>query len=222
MDSRISLNRLEDLAPDSALNPDVVQAIRAAKRQCNATLQKSVWYSDHSAVISVFLAARRGHCEIEHDLERLPVCLGGGSVLPVTWYNRGVCCSHTRNPRRDFPSPDHLSPEKSYAGESDARCSSIQHESAAAVRPRCRSKPIEVRKTFAAAAEMFNPRINFGNKDLMARHALHKLQVGTPDSIRVWESFCQLSIEKFRELSVPVALSFLVQKANQDSPFPRL
>ena len=64
---------------------------------------------------------------------------------------------------------------------------------------------------------MFDPRINFGNRDLMARHALHKLQVGTPDSIRVWESFCQLSIEKFRELSVPVALSFLVQKANQDS-----
>jgi hypothetical protein len=222
VDSCISLNRPEDFAPNSALNPDVVRAIRAAERECNATLQKSIWYSDHSAVIGVFLAARRGHCKIEHDLERLPVCLGGGSVLPVSWYNRGVCCSHTRNRRRDFPPPDHLSPEKSCAGENDGRCSNMQHESAAPVRPRCRSKPIEVRKTFAAAAEMFNPRINFSNRDLMARHTLHKLQVGTPDSIRVRESFYQLSIEKFRELSVLVVLSFLMQKANQDSPFPRL
>ena len=70
---------------------------------------------------------------------------------------------------------------------------------------------------------MINPQVNFRNRDLMARHALQKLQVGTTDSIRVRESFCQLSMEELRELPVLVALSFLVQKANQDStisPWP--
>ncbi len=66
---------------------------------------------------------------------------------------------------------------------------------------------------------MIDPRINFRNRDLTARHALQKLRVGTADSIRVRESFCQLSIEELRELPNRVALSFLVQKANQDSPF---
>ena len=66
---------------------------------------------------------------------------------------------------------------------------------------------------------MINPRINFRNGDLMSHHALQKLQVVTTDSIRVWESFCQLSIEELRELPVLVALSFLVHKTNQGSPF---
>ena len=66
---------------------------------------------------------------------------------------------------------------------------------------------------------MIDPWINFRNRNLMTRQALQKLRVRTADSIRVRESFCQLSIEELRELLVLVVLSFLVQKANQDSPF---
>ena len=66
---------------------------------------------------------------------------------------------------------------------------------------------------------MINPRINFRNRDLMACHALQKPRVRTAGSIWVREFFCQFSIEELRELSVLVVLSFLVLKANQDSPF---
>jgi hypothetical protein len=66
---------------------------------------------------------------------------------------------------------------------------------------------------------MIDPRINLRNRDLMACHALQKLRARTAGSIWVWESFCQLSIEELRELPVLVVLSFLVLKANQDSPF---
>ena len=108
-----------------ALNPNIVQSIRAAKRQYHATRQKSSWYSDHLAAIRAFLAARRGPREIEHDLERLPVSVGAGYILPataVTWYNGRLCCSHTRNWRGDFPPPPaQLLPEEACTGENNAR-----------------------------------------------------------------------------------------------------
>ena len=66
---------------------------------------------------------------------------------------------------------------------------------------------------------MIDPWINLSNRNLMTSQALQELRVRTADPIRVRESFCQLSIEELRELLVLVALSFLVQKANQDSPF---
>lgn len=66
---------------------------------------------------------------------------------------------------------------------------------------------------------MLDPRIDFRNRDLMPRHPLQKLRVRTACSIWVWESFRQLSIKELRELPVLVVLSFLVLKANQDSPF---
>ncbi len=64
---------------------------------------------------------------------------------------------------------------------------------------------------------MIDPRINFTNRDLMARQALQKLGTGAARSIRIRESFRQLPIEEVQKLPVFVALSFLVQKANQDS-----
>lgn len=67
---------------------------------------------------------------------------------------------------------------------------------------------------------MIDPWINLSNRNLMTSQALQKLRVGTTDPIRVRESFYQLSIKELKELHVLVALSFLVQKANQDSPFP--
>src|SRR5271166_1030114 len=66
---------------------------------------------------------------------------------------------------------------------------------------------------------MIDPWIKLRYWDLMACHAFQKLRVRTPRSIWVWESFRQLSIEELRELPVLVVLSFLVLKANQDSPF---
>ena len=66
---------------------------------------------------------------------------------------------------------------------------------------------------------MIDPRVNLRNRDLMACHAFQKLLVRAASSIWIWESFCQLSIEELRELPVLVVLSFLVLKANQDSPF---
>lgn len=66
---------------------------------------------------------------------------------------------------------------------------------------------------------MIEPRIKFRNRHLMARQALEKLRVGTADPIQVRESFYQLSIEELQELPVLVTLLFLMQKANQDSPF---
>ncbi len=110
---------------NSALNLDIVQSIRAAKRQRHATLQKPSWYSDHLAAIRAFLAARRGPREIEHHLERLPVGVRAGYILPapaVTWPNGGVCCSHTRTRRGDFPPPPaQLLPEQACTGENNAR-----------------------------------------------------------------------------------------------------
>jgi len=105
-----------------ALNLNIVQSIRAAKRQCHATRQKSSWYPDHLAAIRAFFAARRGPREIEHDLERLPVSVRAGYILPataVTWYNGRVCCGHTR--RGDFPPPAQLLPEDACTGENNAR-----------------------------------------------------------------------------------------------------
>ena len=107
---------------NSALNPNIVQSIRAAKRQCHATPQKSSWYSDDLAVIRAFLAARRGSREIEHDLERLPVSVRAGHILPataITWYNGRLSCGHTR--RGDFPPPAQLLPEDACTGENNAR-----------------------------------------------------------------------------------------------------
>ena len=106
----------------SALNPNIVQSVRTAKRQCHATRQKSSWYSDHLAAIRAFLAARRGPREIEHDLERLPVGVRAGYILlatAVTWYNGSVCCGHTR--RGDFPPSAQLLPEEACTGENNAR-----------------------------------------------------------------------------------------------------
>ena len=57
---------------------------------------------------------------------------------------------------------------------------------------------------------MIDPRIKFRNRDLMARQALQKLRVGTADSIRVRESFCQLSTEEFQEPLVFAALLLLL------------
>ena len=64
---------------------------------------------------------------------------------------------------------------------------------------------------------MIDPRINFRNRDLMARQALQNLRVGTADSIRVRESFCQLPVEEVQELLVFVFLPFHVQQTSQDS-----
>ena len=66
---------------------------------------------------------------------------------------------------------------------------------------------------------MIDPWINLSNRNLMTSQTLQELRVGTTDSTRIRESFCQLSIEELRELRVLVALSFFAQKANQDSPF---
>jgi hypothetical protein len=163
---------------NSALNPNIVQSIRAAERQRHATLQKSSWYSDHLAAIRAFLAARRGPREIEHDLERLPVAVRAGYILlatAVTWSNGGVCCSHTRDWRGDCPPPAQLLPEDARTGENNARYSTVQNESLPPPRPESDFKPIEIPKTVAAGAEMIDPWINLRNRNLMARHALQKL-----------------------------------------------
>ena len=66
---------------------------------------------------------------------------------------------------------------------------------------------------------MIDPWINLSNRNLMTSQALQELRVRATDSIRVRESFYQLSIEELGELPVLVAPSFFAQKANQDSPF---
>jgi hypothetical protein len=175
------------------LNLDIVQAIRAAQRQCHVTLQKSSWYSDHLASVCAFLAARRGPREIEHDLERFPFRCRASYIPPptaATCYDGRICRSHTRNRRRHpWPSAQ-VPPEKSHTGENNARRSSIQNDSLLSPRTGIRFKPIELSKTFATRAEMIDPRVNFGNRDLMACHACQKLRVRTAGSIWVRESFC--------------------------------
>lgn len=178
---------------NSALNLDIVQSIRAAKRQCHATRQKSSWYSDHLAAIRAFLAARRGPCEIEHHFEGFPIRCRASYILPataVTCYDGRVCRSHTRNRRRHpWPSAQ-VPPEKSHTGENNARRSSIQNDSLSSPRTGIRFKPIELSKTFATRAEMIDPRINFRNRDLMACYPFQKLRVRTAGSIWVRESLC--------------------------------
>jgi hypothetical protein len=155
-------------------------------------------YSPLAPVIGVFLAARRGPCEIEHHLERFSIRSRASYILPataLTCYNGRVFCSYTRNRRGGLPPSAQLPPEESCTGQKNGRCSTIQNESFLP-HPRRQPKPIEVRKTFTAGTEMIDPRINFWNRDLMARQALQNLRVRTADSIRVGESFCQLSIEE--------------------------
>src|SRR5208283_4165382 len=106
-----------DLALTSPLNLDIVQPIRTAKRQRQATRQKSSWYSDHLAVIRVFLAARRGPREIEHHLIGFPFSCHASYILPATTvasYDGRVCSSHTRNRRRHPWSSAQVPPEKSH------------------------------------------------------------------------------------------------------------
>ena len=57
---------------------------------------------------------------------------------------------------------------------------------------------------------MIGPWIKFRNRDLMARQALQKLRVRAADTLRIRESFCQLSIEEFQEPLVVIALLFLL------------
>ena len=54
VDGRCSLSCLQNLALNCALNSDIVEPLRTAKRQCHATRQKTSWYADHLAVIGVF------------------------------------------------------------------------------------------------------------------------------------------------------------------------
>ena len=156
----------------SALNPDIVQSLRATKRQCHATLHKSSWYAEDPSLIRAFLATRRGLREIEHHLERFPIRSRVSYILPATaatCCHGRVCFRRTRDRRGDFPPLPQLPPEESCTGENNACRSSVQNNSLPPPRPRRHSKPIEVRKTFAAGAQMIDPRINFGNRDLMAR-----------------------------------------------------
>jgi hypothetical protein len=161
---------------NSALNPNIVQSIRTAKRQCHATRQKSSPYSDHLAVIRVFLATRRGPREIDRDLERFPIRSSVRYVLPITAVTSyvSVCRNDTRNRRGDFPPAAQLPPEEASANENNARRSSVQNNSLSPPGRRRHFKPIELPKTFAAGAEMIEPRINFRNRDLVARHAVQK------------------------------------------------
>ena len=55
---------------------------------------------------------------------------------------------------------------------------------------------------------MIGPQIKFRNRDLMARQALQELRVRAADTLRIRESFCQLSIEEFQEPLVVIALLF--------------
>jgi hypothetical protein len=103
-----------------------------------------------------------------------------------------------------------LPPQESCAGENYARCSSVQNDSLPAPRTGNHFKPIELSKTFAAGPEMIGPRIKFRNRDLMARQALQKLRVRAADTLRIRESFCQLSIEEFQEPLVVIALLVLL------------
>jgi hypothetical protein len=160
------------------LNLDVVQAIRAAKRQSHATPQQPSWHFDHLAVIRAFLAARRGPREIEHHLEGFRIRYRASYILSATaatCYQGRACRSHTRKRRRYFPPLAQLAPAEQSTRENNARCSSVQNESLAPPCPGSDSMPIELSKTFAARAEMINPWINFRNRDLMSRHALEKL-----------------------------------------------
>jgi hypothetical protein len=103
-----------------------------------------------------------------------------------------------------------LPPEESGAGKNNTGYGTIHNESLAPG-PSGPSMPIEIRKTLAAGPKMIDPRVNFSNRDLMARQALQNLRVRTADPIRVRESFCQLSIETVQKPHVFfVSLSLFV------------
>ena len=57
---------------------------------------------------------------------------------------------------------------------------------------------------------MIGPQIKFRNRDLMARQALQELRVRAANTLRIRESFCQLSTEEFQEPLVVIALLFLL------------